>query len=462
MMKYKRLIGLISFLLILGGCSGSKTKDIDKKISKKDPQSLEVSEEIEESVCELMPDLSSEENIREYLKGEWFLDMEYVSDVTCNMNIDDDLNLSLLFYNNYTYESKGEYKGKIKFDRIYSEQGEAPDLISIELIDTDYPGGDFFFLHRTIFDEKRIMSLFSAGNGNCIFDMLADVDNFEYGPNEVVFEKATGEISQLKPNKDDEFYAVFWGKEESGKLWLDDVKWTPSGEDDFEAMYPGEMTNYENDVPESILYSIVAEEVREILGDDLFPGQVYFVETNGQGNVTSFISAEHKRYLEHPYDEEDYGFESFQNTDIGESKTVKSYKASNLIKESGPFTIKVIGSEVLDLYLFDEFKEDFDNKDKLTIITIALEIEHNVIGINGIYPELGVVVLNTTEEAEVYSMLSDHVGGMFTDISGTRGNLTFILNSEAKDIKAIRYIINGAEDEDYNIIGEDIEFKIQF
>lgn len=309
-MKFKVLLTVLVCIVVLGGCNTSK----------------------DEGIAIAPPDFSSEEGIVEYLVGEWVYDKEYVSDITCNMNIDEDLNVSLSFYDGNVDENKGEYTGKIKFDRIYAEPNEAPDLLVIELTDTDYPGGDFFFLHRTIYDDKRVMSLFFAGNGNCIFDMFGP-DDYQYAPPEILFEKVTGEKPQVSPIKNKEFTAVFWGKGEDGQsVWIDDVQFTPSEEGEFTALYPWRMTLYTNEIRESGLYPISTDMVSEIYGDDLFPGDVYYVQTDEQGNIIYFMNAEYESNMLEGgdgYDDPEYGallFDIIEN-DIDE---IRDYIDSGL------------------------------------------------------------------------------------------------------------------------------------
>ena len=250
--------------------------------------------------------LTTEKAIREYLVGDWISDKETLSDylltesdINCNMNIDEDLNISLAFYNRETNESKGDYEGVISFDRLDEDLNKAPDLISIELTNTDYPGGDFLFKHRTIYDEKCVMSLFFAGNGNCIFDMLVDIDNFEYAPEEIIFEKITGEKFHLGPIKNSEFYGVFWGLGEDEKsLWIDEVKWTPNDEYDPEALYPSRMTLYEDDLAISVLYTIAPEKNEYIFSSGMYAGDVYYVKIDENGSIVEFEDAEYKGYID--------------------------------------------------------------------------------------------------------------------------------------------------------------------
>ena len=450
--KYTGLLIVLICIVILSGCN--KPKD-EKKETKGNTDILSDSG----ASNNLKINLDTEKGIRDYLAGDWVFDKIHISNVVCNMSIDKDLMVNLSFHDTYANELKGDYKGQIKFDRQYANLDEAPDLLIIELMDTDYPGGDFFFLHRTIYDGKVAMSWFFAGNGNCIFDMLADIDNFEYAPGEIIFEKVGGEESQLPLRKNETFHGVFWGKEAKGEgLWIDDVQWMGQDEFDTDGLYPVQMTLYKNDVKESVLYQIARNNNLEISENDLFPGEVYYVETDIDGNIVEFIHEEYDDMNE----SENFGFTLFENSDMGRKEIVKAKNEIELVKESGPFTVKISEIQMLNFNLFDEYKEIFDGKDQLSIITMSIEVEHHSAGSNSIFPLLGRVLTNTKEEVEVNYMWSDGVGGEYISEVVERGNILFVLDSKTQDINKISYIIDGAEDENYNLIGEEIEFEIEF
>lgn len=464
-MKRSILLVVIISTLILSGCDMNKTKkeDEDTEVNNNIPPVSEVSDDLHtENVLVPSFSLTTEEGIREYLVGEWIFDKEYVSDVVCKMSIDEDLNVDLIFEDTSTDEAKGEYTGRIKIDRQYADLYKAPDLLSIELIDADYPGGDFFFLHRTTYDDKHVMSLFFAGNGDCIFDLLGSGE-YAYSPSEIIFEKENKEIAQFHPRKNDEFYAIYWGRGDNEEsIWIDDIHWIGPVDYDFEAAYPGAMTLYENDVLESVLYNIASDRSKDILEDGLFSGEVYLVKTDRNGNIIELIGPEDKKTDEELSESEEHGFILFENAVIGEKEMVKSKEGFELIKESGPFEIKTTDIEVLNFNLLDEYKEDFENKDKLTVITMAIEVENNSTDINSIYPLQGMLSVNTKEEVEADMMLSDEVGGEFLEGEIKTGKILFILDTESEEIDEISYVIEGAVDEDFNLIGEDIEFKIEF
>ncbi len=330
MKAFKKLLLFLICMMLISGCNISKTKktkqDVDtsslsqirdklkNKTMAKEEENLSeekiVSDKknmpLEETQPRSVYQLSTEREIKEYLVGEWVSNQEVLSDylltssdMNCDMVIDEDLKVKLLFYNRHTNEPRGDYQGQISFDNFHENSKGAPDLINIDLIDSDYPGGSFFFKHRTIYDGMRVMSWFFSGNGNCIFDMLADIDNFKYAPEEIIFKKVTGEKSQLSPLKDREFYAVYWGMGPDGQsLWLDEVQWTPKEEYDPDDPYPGLMTLYNDDLSESILYTIAQAKSSKILGEKMYSSEVYFVKTDDNGEIIDFEDAAYKAYIE--------------------------------------------------------------------------------------------------------------------------------------------------------------------
>ena len=57
---------------------------------------------------------------------------------------------------------------------------------------------------------------------------------------------------------------------------------------------------------------------------------------------------------------------------------------------------------------------------------------------------------------------SDDVGGDFIGEVIKKGNVSFLLESEAEDITSFKYVIGGPHDEDFESIGEDITFELSF
>lgn len=276
-MKLKLLVILLICAMMLNGCGITKYDTPNNN----NPQNTLIPE----------PDLSTEEGIKAYLIGEWNYSNEYTNTLNCKMTVDKDLKVMFSFMEGESGESRGDYEGTLKLDRVYAKSNEVPDIISVELMDTDHPGGDFYFLHRTSYDDKFVMSWFVANNGNGLFDLLGTEDS-EGAPNEIAFEKLVGKAAQPEIQKSSEFYAVFWEKGEDKKsIWIDEVIWPTPKDNDFAVLHPDKMTAYTNESARSGCYSILESEISEILGDDLFPGEIYFVKTDENGNIIEFIDA---------------------------------------------------------------------------------------------------------------------------------------------------------------------------
>ena len=358
--------GIILFLLlisiaILSACNSKNSEEKDLETNNLiSPEASEVSEGPENDIIPISGvDFTSEEDVRDYLVGHWVYDFYYRGDVICKMDIDKDLNVNLSFENSYSAEPKGEYKGEITLDRVHAFPSQAPDLISLNLIDTDEVGGDFYFLHRTIYDGKRVMSWFFAGNGNSVFDVLDVSGEFKSMAEEIIFEKITGEISQEEYRKNEDYYVVYWGMGPDKKsMWVDDVSWSPPHEDDYERLYPRAMNRYTTDVAESVLCNIAPDSISEVLGEDLTRGGVYFIELDENGHISYLIDAERKYFLEEDY--MDYELEMliydiFEN-DLEETKEYLEMGMSILI--SGETEI-IEDEECYYVFLGTDHQESF-------------------------------------------------------------------------------------------------------
>jgi len=346
MRKNIKLMPLLLLILILSLTACNTSKNLGGK---------------EELTAISPPDFSTEEGIKDYLVGEWVYDYYYRGDVICKMDIDKDLKVLLSFDNSYSDLPQGDYKGKIVFHRIYAGPEDPPDMIRLELVDTDELGGDFFFLHRTLYDGKRVMAwIFTGKNLNdSVFDVEDFTGDFRVAEDELFFEKKTGEEFLEEPYKDAEFHAVYWGTGPDQKaIWLDDVYWTPS-EDYYGGVYPWRMTIYENQVIGSLLYKILLKDTFEALGEDLTVGEVYLVKTDDKGNVISFKNAEHQRFMNdglyiNPDDKQMIYDIIFNNVE-----EIEEYIDMGMdILLTGETTI-IDGEEYFDLYLGTNHEESF-------------------------------------------------------------------------------------------------------
>ena len=248
-------------------------------------------------------DMNTEAGVREYLAGEWFFrntsDIKYYS---CRMSIDPNLNAIFEFYGypaNKGKEVRRVFNGKFSF---LKDADTGDETLQLELPkDSKQYGGDYLFLHRTIYDKRRVMSLFYSGNDACLLNLLdpsvGAAGNCDDGfcPSEMVFVKETGEEYDLKPALNAEFHAVYWGEgnhRPGDVIWLDDISWPPpSVSENYDPLYDGdrwyiyETTKYDNETPVSVAYGI-ADGMKIEGGGKLRYGEVYLVNTNERGEIT--------------------------------------------------------------------------------------------------------------------------------------------------------------------------------
>ena len=90
--------------------------------------------------------------------------------------------------------------------------------------------------------------------------------------------------------------------DEEHHLWLDDVNWIPIEEYDPDQAYPDGMIIYENEVPESELYTMREDQIQGMEGYNLFVGVVYFIKTDKDGYIVEIVDAEHKAYIDYMND----------------------------------------------------------------------------------------------------------------------------------------------------------------
>lgn len=149
-------------------------------------------------------------------------------------------------------------------------------------------------------------------------------------------------------------------------------------------------------------------------------------------------------------------------SEIGTNQVVKAKNRMALTKISGPFAIKITDIQVSSLVTSKKYKELLNDKDRLTMVTIAIEVANNSTGTHTINPDQGNIITNTNEQAQANLLLSNSVGSDFSGKTMKKGNVVFLLDSKAQDIKNIKYSINAGFDENYNSVGNDIEFVIEF
>ena len=59
------------------------------------------------------------------------------------------------------------------------------------------------------------------------------------------------------------------------------------------------MAIYENQVLESIVYRVAEDKKDQLSKEQFYPGKIYFVKTDEDGNIIEFTEAEHRAYCDY-------------------------------------------------------------------------------------------------------------------------------------------------------------------
>lgn len=158
--------------------------------------------------------------------------------------------------------------------------------------------------------------------------------------------------------------------------------------------------------------------------------------------------------------EDDDTGEEVREGEFGKFTVIYKNEAVNATQESGPFKVTINKMQIGTLEVNENYKEIFDNKDLVTVVTLEIEVENKSSGTNSIYPNQGTIVTNTKEQKNADLLLSDDVGGDFIGEVVKKGNVIFLLDSAAEEITSIKYIIEGPHNADFETIGDDIVFEL--
>lgn len=183
-------------------------------------------------------------------------------------------------------------------------------------------------------------------------------------------------------------------------------------------------------------------------------------ETTEAAQTEAVTEAETEAETEAPKDD---AVGEVEESEMGKRTIVHSKKGLSEVYTSGPFEVKVTDIQVSNFEPSDSAKPMFNDQERVTIVTIAIEVENKSTDTNSIYPDQGTVVTNTKEQVETDLFLSDSVGGDYMGEVRKTGNIIVQLQSPAEEITNIKYIISGPSSaETFDRIGDDIEIEFNF
>ena len=149
-------------------------------------------------------------------------------------------------------------------------------------------------------------------------------------------------------------------------------------------------------------------------------------------------------------------------TNEGGSFTLLARATDIPTQEDGPIILDI--SQVNTAY--GELAGDlaaFMDTDTIHYIQIDMEVENTSEETITFYASQATITTNTGEQLESDMWLSDHLEGSYIGEVRKAGSQFFILeNSTADEIEWVRIIINSPQDENYDRLGEGIDFRVEF
>lgn len=154
---------------------------------------------------------------------------------------------------------------------------------------------------------------------------------------------------------------------------------------------------------------------------------------------------------------EDKTTDADQDSDMGELTVTYKNNELNETRESGPIKLSVKGITVGELKVSEENKDIFDNKDIVTLVTIDIALENNSDESIWFAPNKAIITTDNGEEVEADMLISGLIGDPFIGKGKKEGDIIFILDTPAEEISQLNMVIEGAEDEESEKVGDLIE-----
>lgn len=150
-----------------------------------------------------------------------------------------------------------------------------------------------------------------------------------------------------------------------------------------------------------------------------------------------------------------------EETELGTLTTHSQVLDIGETQESGPFNITLLNASLADLVVSDEFAEWFDTPE-VVVVAMEIDVENTTGDTNAIYPDQGTIVTNTGKQVDADLLMSDDVGGDFLGEVTKSGTVFFFFEEDPAAIENVRYVIGGGFTENFESLGEDLEFSVDF
>lgn len=134
----------------------------------------------------------------------------------------------------------------------------------------------------------------------------------------------------------------------------------------------------------------------------------------------------------------------------------------NETSTSGPFEITILNAQTSQLEITDPNALEYFESENLSSVVLEIEVKHTSDDTNSIYPDQGYLVINDGNQIQADILLSDLLGDEYYGKSSKKGMVIFTYECNSEEINNVRYIVEGGFDENFDILGENIEFSIDF
>ncbi|PIC65376.1 hypothetical protein CSV79_01785 [Sporosarcina sp. P13] len=152
--------------------------------------------------------------------------------------------------------------------------------------------------------------------------------------------------------------------------------------------------------------------------------------------------------------------ENVEESELGKMTIVYKNKELNENAESGPMKLNVSAVQLANLEVAEDYKGMFDEKDKVTVITVQMKAENTIDETMSFYPDQATLTTDTGDQIDASLVLSDSVGGDFFGKVNKEGNAIFLVDTPAEEIGEISLNIDGSHDESFMNHGDKIKMTI--
>lgn len=133
----------------------------------------------------------------------------------------------------------------------------------------------------------------------------------------------------------------------------------------------------------------------------------------------------------------------------------------NIVETSGPMELTISGIQLATLELSEEYMEFFEDEE-YTLVGVEMKAENTSEDDISFYPDQAVLTTDVGDQVDAEMLLSDDVGGDFFGPTNKKGAIYFLFHTDPSEINSVKLIIDGAHDDDFERVGDDLKIDLEF